>query len=162
MKNHIRYDTAKFPRLNLPACNFKVRREDDGCVRLWDTLRKVWLVLTPEEWVRQHVLGMLMQGMSIPPALISQECPVCLNGMPQRADIVVYGKDSSPLMLVECKAPDVAITPAVYAQAVRYNTVLGARYLFLTNGLQHRIYEQTGEEYRIMEVMPDLSGSAGI
>ena len=74
----------------------------------------------------------------------SQECPVCIQGLNQRADVVVYGKEAQPLLLAECKAPEITIAATVYAQAVRYNTALGARYLLLTNGLRHYIYEHDG------------------
>ncbi len=80
-------------------------------------------------------------GLGVPAACISQEHPVEVNGTTQRADIVVFGGDGKPLLLVECKAPSVAISDAVLAQAFRYNAVLGARYVMLTSGLDHYIYE---------------------
>jgi type I site-specific restriction endonuclease len=99
------------------------------------------LVLTPEEWVRRHVLAMLVDRAGVPATSIAQEYPVEVNGQTQRADIVVFGAAGRPLMVVECKAPGVAITQAAMDQAFRYNAVVGARYVMLTGGLDHYIYE---------------------
>lgn len=131
---------SALPQLNFPGYRFRVRREG-GALRIWDALRGCWLVLTPEEWVRQHLLRYLVEGCGAPPAMVRQECPVCVQGMPQRADVVVYGADARPLLLAECKAPEVAVTRQVFDQAVRYNAVLGARYIVVTNGLRHAIHE---------------------
>lgn len=149
------------PKLNFPAYRFRLTG-DHGCLRIWDGLRGRWLVLTPEEWVRQHVLCMLTQGFSVPSALVSQECSVMVNGMPQRADVVVYRRSGHPLILVECKSPDVKMTPAVYAQAVRYNAVLGAKYIMLTNGLKHYLYENRPEGYEKLNNMPAFSEELGM
>jgi hypothetical protein len=131
---------ADFPKLNLPPCRLRVcERGGELCV--FDAARALWLVLTPEEWVRRHVLALLVDHMGVPPALISQEYPIRLNGTTQRADIVTVSTAGQPQMLVECKAPEVAISEAVLAQAFRYNSVLGARRVMLTNGLDHYLYE---------------------
>lgn len=103
--------------------------------------RRRWLVLTPEEWVRQHCVEFLRQRFSIPPALIVEEYPVLLNGQNQRADVVVFDPHQRPWMLVECKASDVAIDQSVLAQAVRYNSVVGAQYILLTNGKATRLFD---------------------
>jgi hypothetical protein len=96
-------------------------------------------------------------GMGVSGALVSQEYPVMVNGAAQRADIVVFGVDGRPRMLVECKAPSVAVDAAVMAQAFRYNAVLGARYVMLTNGLDHYIYEVTeAGEYVALKEFPKL------
>jgi hypothetical protein len=99
---------------------------------------------------------MLVSVGGVAPANIAQEYPVAVNGQAQRADIVVFGS-GGPLMLVECKAPEVAITGAVLDQAFRYNAVLGARYVMLTGGLDHYIYEvsPTGE-YTPLKDFPEL------
>lgn len=94
-----------------------------------------WLVLTPEEWVRRHVVAHLVERMGVPITSIVEEYPVLLNGQNQRADIVVVGPDAKPWLLVECKAPEVAIDRDVVAQAVRYNSVVGASQILLTNGV---------------------------
>jgi type I site-specific restriction endonuclease len=115
------------------------------------------LVLTPEEWVRRHVLAMLTKRIGIEAVRIAQEHPVEVNRQAQRADIVVFGPEGRPLMVIECKAPDVSVSEATMAQAFRYNTVLGAPYVMLTNGLCHYIYEvlESGE-YRPLRDFPEL------
>ncbi len=147
---------ADYPKLNLPPCRLRVvERGGELCV--WDVVRGRWLVLTPEEWVRRHVLAMLTGHRGVSAALIAQEYPVEVNGATQRADIVVFGPGGRPLMVVECKAPGVAIDGEVLAQAFRYNTVLGARYVMLTGGLDHYIYEiSDGGEYLPLRDFPDL------
>jgi predicted type IV restriction endonuclease len=148
--------TAEYPKLSLPPCRLKVaRRGGELCV--WDVVRGRWLVLTPEEWVRRHVLAMLTVGAGVPPTSIAQEYPVTVNGQPQRADVVVFS-GSRPLLLVECKAPDVPISDSTLAQAFRYNAVLGARYVMLTSGVVHYIYEVTATgEYRSLKDFPKLT-----
>lgn len=120
-------------------------------------MRGRWLVLTPEEWVRRHVLALLCEQCGIDAINIVQEHPVEINGTRQRADIVVTGRDGRPSMLVECKAPDVAICEATLAQAFRYNAVLGARYVMLTNGLDHYLYEVSADgKYLPLKEFPKL------
>lgn len=133
-------NASDYPKLNLPPCRLRVAERAGGlCV--WDSVRGRWLVLTPEEWVRRHVLAMLTDRAGVTAANIAQEFPMEMNGTTQRADIVVFGADGRPLLVVECKAPDVKISDATLAQAFRYNAVLGARYVMLTDGLDHYIYE---------------------
>ena len=105
----------------------------------------MWLVLTPEEWVRQHLKGHLVAACGVIPTRMVAEYPVSLNGQAQRADLVVVDDAGKPLLLAECKAPEVPIDRSTLDQAVRYNSVLGARYLILTNGLRHYCYECVGE-----------------
>lgn len=131
---------ADYPKLNLPSCRLRVS-ERGGALHVWDAVRGRWIVLTPEEWVRRHVLSMLKVEMGIPAANISQEHSVEVNGAAQRADIVVAGRDGRPSMLVECKAPGVSVGGAALDQAFRYNAVIGARYVMLTNGFDHFIYK---------------------
>lgn len=150
-------DIKNCPKLNFPPLRFRVS-EEGGRLRVWDGIRGCWLVLTPEEWVRRHLVGLLTEHLGVPPQLIAQEYPVQVQGMPQRADVVVSGRDGRPLLLAECKAPEVAIDAAVYAQAVRYNAVLGARFIMLTNGLKHYVYELVaGGGYVKSETFPQLA-----
>ena len=112
--------------------------------------------LTPEEWVRRHLVSYLVTGCGAPLGRIVEEYAVPLNGQPQRADAVVVGADCRPLLVAECKAADVAIDRRVWEQAVRYNSVVGARYVVLTNGLTHYCYEQRDGAYRPLKVFPRL------
>ena len=138
------------PKLNLPPIHLRGKREGDRTY-IWDSVRRMFLVLTPEEWVRQHILGYLIGHLHYLPQQISLEHPVNLNGMAQRADIVVFGNDAKTEILIECKAPDIEITEAVLAQAVRYNSVVGARYILLSNGIETKRYIRT-EEGRYQEL----------
>ncbi len=142
-------------KLNLPAARLRVK-ETNGERYVWDGVRRKFLLLTPEERVRQRFILFLISHCNVHPATIVQEYAVALNGTAQRADIVVMGTDTRPLALVECKAPEVEIDSGVLAQAVRYNSVVGARFLMLTNGLKHYCYELAGDEYRQMDVIPRL------
>lgn len=134
------------PTLNLPPVRLRARRSG-GRIEIWDALRGSWLVLTPEEWVRQHVIHLLVSHRAVPAQRIVCEYPVPLNGQPQRADIVVVDDCGAPWLLVECKAADVDIDDSVLAQAVRYNSVLHASYIMITNGLQHFCCRRDGNGY---------------
>lgn len=129
----------KYPPLNLPAVKLRASNRG-GCDYVWDGMRGIWLLLTPEEWVRRHVAAWLLQDMAVPATNILQEYPVPMAGSTQRADIVVTGRAQKPVMIVECKAADVPINAAVLDQAVRYNSVVKAPYVMLTNGLFHYFY----------------------
>ena len=135
------------PKLNLPPIKARMRRIE-GVPHIWDDLRGVWLVLTPEEWVRRHVIGWLVSVKRIPELSISQEYPVTINGMAQRADIVVMDERANPYILVECKAADVDIDEKVLDQARRYNAVVGARFVIITNGRKIFCYEHSQGLYR--------------
>lgn len=149
-----------YPKLNLPDVSLRLRRAG-GAVQVWDPLRGMWLVLTPEEWVRRHLIGLLTGCCGVQPLRIAQEYPVPLNGQPQRADVVVADAAARPLLLAECKAPDVKITRATLRQAVRYNSVVGARYLLLTNGRETYCYECVApSEYRPLPALPHFGGAA--
>lgn len=131
-----------FPSISAPT------KEVEGERYIWDSLRKIWLRLTPEEWVRQHTIAWLIQHYGIPALRISQEYPVNINGQHQRADIVVINDFAKPHILVECKAPDVEINEEVVLQAMRYNSVIKARYMLLTNGKRLFCYEHHEGKYR--------------
>lgn len=139
--------------LNFPAIKMRVRRVGDNTY-VWDSLRGKYLLLTPEERVRRYAIEFLISYCNIPATSLVQEYPVSLNGMSQRADIVAVDSAARPLVLVECKAPDVKIDADVFAQAVRYNSVVGARYVILTNGITHFCYESDRGEYRSLREFP--------
>lgn len=139
------------PQLNLPPIKARMRRIE-GVPHIWDDLRGVWLVLTPEEWVRRHAVG-LFGLMGYDAGHLSQEVAVDMHGANQRADVVAYGADGKAVVVCECKAPDVKITDgSVLDQAVRYNYILGAQALLLTNGIEHLAYECCDGHYR--EITP--------
>lgn len=148
---------ALFP-LKFPPYHFRMRRSD-GNMQIWDPLRRKWLVLTPEEWVRQHVVRYLAEERGVVKEYIVQEYPVDLFGMSQRADIVVVDKTGAPGLLVECKAPEVTLGESCLSQAMRYNSVLKAPWLAVTNGLQLFCcrYEASEQRYTPAESLPDFS-----
>jgi hypothetical protein len=130
-----------FPAISAPT------KEEEGGKYIWDSLRRKWLALTPEEWVRQHVIGWLVAHKGMPALRITQEYPVNINGQHQRADIVVMDDKAKPYILVECKAPEVDIDNEVVMQAIRYNGIVKARYIVLTNGLKLYIFEHRDGQY---------------
>ena len=142
-------------KLIFPPAQLRLKEDARGR-QVWCETRRQWLVLTPEEWVRRHLVAWLVQGVGVPPLNIVEEYPVPMNGQPQRADVVVVGSDTKPLLLAECKATDVKIDQAVMDQAVRYNSVLGARYLLLTNGVVLYAYELTESGYQALTRLPKL------
>jgi len=125
-------------KLNFPPFKFDVKRDGDQ-LQILDKLRKKWIVLTPEEWVRQHTIAFLVMQRNYPAGLIGVEKTVKINGMIKRFDVVCYDQDAKPILLVECKAPEVEITQKVLDQALRYNSQLQVNYLLLTNGIRHVI-----------------------
>ncbi len=146
----------KLEKLNFPAISARLR-EVDGCVEIWDALRGVYLKCTPEEWVRQHLIAYLVSHCGVHATRIVQEAAVNLNSQPQRADIVVVDGRGQALLLAECKAHNVEISQQTLEQAVRYNSVLKARYIILTNGDKHYCYEVIDGEYRPLKSMPNLA-----
>jgi hypothetical protein len=131
---------TKLPELKLPPIDVRLRRTMDG-VQVFDALRGKWLVLTPEEWVRRHVVG-LLERMGYSVGQIAQEVSVDMYGADQRADVVAYDLEGVPVVLCECKEPKVEIKDSsVLDQAVRYNHIIGASVVFLSNGLEHFVYE---------------------
>ena len=122
--------------LNLPAYSHKIVSKE-GKNYIFDTLRKKYVALTPEEWVRQHFVHFLTEHKGYPGGLLANEIQIMLNGTKKRCDTVLYGRDLQPRMIVEYKAPEVEITQAVFDQITRYNMALRVRYLIVTNGIRH-------------------------
>lgn len=122
--------------LDLPDHGVKTKHDERGA-QVFDPIRRRWVALTPEEWVRQHVINYLMQDLACPASLLGVEVPLVMNDLAKRADIVVHGTHGRPVALIECKAPGVAISQRTFEQAARYNTVFHVRYLMVTNGLRH-------------------------
>ena len=143
------------PKLIFPPC-FPRLTEREGQTLVWDELRGRWLVLTPEEWVRRHLIAYLTRECGVPLHSVCQEYAVSVNGQPQRADVVVCDVQGQPLLLAECKEPTVELDSSVRNQAMRYNAVVGARYVILTNGVKLQGWERTPDGYRPLRRLPDL------
>lgn len=122
--------------LNLPSIQAKLRK-DEGKVRIFDPIRKKYVVLTPEEWVRQHMIAYLSLNLGYPVSLFRVESGLKVNRLRKRTDIVVCSRDGKPWMLVECKAFDVTLRADAFRQAAVYNRSVGARYIAVTNGMLH-------------------------
>ena len=144
--------------LNLPSYPIKMQQRDGKNV-IFDSLRKKFVALTPEEWVRQHFVHYLTDVKGYPTGLLANEVQLDLNGTRKRCDTVLYNKDLSARMIVEYKAPHVEITQAVFDQITRYNMVLKVEYLIVSNGLQHyccRI-DYTTMRYSFLPEIPDYN-----
>lgn len=143
------------PPLNLPPVDLKLKNES-GVVKVWDPLRESYVVLTPEEFVRQHFINMLNADRKIPLSAMANEVTIDLNGTRKRCDTVVYDRTGKPLMIVEYKAPGVQITQDTFDQIVRYNMVLQVRYLAISNGINHyycKIDPKSGT-YHFIRLLP--------
>lgn len=122
--------------LNLPQFDIKIKQENQKNY-VFDTLRKKYVSLTPEEWVRQHFVNFLIHYKHYPAGLLGNEIQIQLNGTKKRCDTVLLDRQMRPRMIVEYKAPQVPITQEVFNQISRYNIVLNVDYLIVSNGLQH-------------------------
>lgn len=138
--------------LNLPPYPFKII-DKEGKYYIFDTIRKKELLLTPEEWVRQHFVQYLINEKGISKNHISLEKGLKLNDLQKRTDILVFNENGHPYLLVECKAPSVPITQEVFDQVARYNMVYKLKYVAVTNGLEHYYCEidHECETYRFLE-----------
>ena len=132
----------------------KIRKKPQGN-EIFDTVRKKWLILQPEEWVRQHFIRFLLKEKSFPSALLQIEGGLSLNQTKKRSDILVYAQSGEKLMVIECKAPSVNITQATFDQAARYNSVYKAKWLVITNGLNH-YYAQIDHHNKAFKLVEDL------
>lgn len=142
--------------LNLPAFNAKIAARD-GKRFIFDVLRRRYVVLTPEEWVRQHFVHFLLAHKSYPKALMANEVQVQLNGTRKRCDTVLYRRNLTAQMIMEYKAPDIVITQKVFDQITRYNMALKVDYLIVSNGLQHYCCQMDYEQnsYRFLQDIPE-------
>ncbi len=123
--------------LNLPSYDIKPRSQGDG-LQIHDFLRRRYVALTPEEWVRQHFTHFLVEHLGYPASLMANEVSLSLNGVTRRCDTVLYSHTiGRPRVIIEYKAPDVALTQEVFNQISSYNIILRAEYLMVSNGLQH-------------------------
>ena len=144
--------------LNFPSYTFRVKNSENRPL-IFDEIRKKFIVLTPEEWVRQHVIKFLIQEKNYPISHINVEKQITLNGLKKRYDIVVFKPDGKLDILVECKAPEITISQNTFDQIAQYNFKLNANYLMVTNGLAHYYCQMdfVAEKYQFMQDIPDFS-----
>lgn len=150
-------DCGKFRRLSLPPVQLRLVRED-GIVKAFDKVRKKYVALTPEEYVRLHFVDWLIEYMSYPLSHIANEVSLKFNGMSRRADTLIAGRKGEPLMIIEYKNPDVEITQDVFDQIARYNSVIYAQYLVVSNGISHYCCVMDGAGgYHFIPRIPDYN-----
>lgn len=142
--------------LNFPSYSFRFKNSENK-VAIFDEIRKKFVVLTPEEWVRQHVVQYLLLEKKYPKSLINVEKLVKVNGLNKRYDIVVFQPNGEIFLLIECKAPEVAISQQTFDQIARYNLKLNAQYLMVTNGLNHYFCQMDfeNEQYVFLKEAPE-------
>ncbi|MFD2098504.1 type I restriction enzyme HsdR N-terminal domain-containing protein [Flagellimonas iocasae] len=144
--------------LNFPAYSFRLKNSQNRRY-IFDGIRKKFVLLQPEEWVRQHVLHFLIFTRNYPKSLINVEKQLMVNRLKKRYDIVVFNPDGSIFLLVECKAPEVKIVQTTFDQIARYNYQLKSEYLMVTNGLEHYYcqMDHENEKYTFLKDIPDFS-----
>jgi len=144
-------------QLNLPEFKFRIRDRSDR-QEIFDPVRKIFVILTSEEWVRQNFIQYLVQVKNVPLSLIGVEKAMTLNKMTKRSDILVFGKKGLPVMVVECKAPAIGISQNVFDQVARYNMTLKVKYLVVTNGREHYccLIDFEKAAYSFVEEIPDF------
>lgn len=152
--------------LNFPATGPFDIRQEGGRRLILDEVRRKYVALTPEEWVRQHLVRTLAEALGYPRGLLAVEKQLDAVGGPRRADLVAYGRVGGahrPLLIAECKAPAVRLTQAVFDQVSRYNTVTLAPHLVVTNGLDHYcwIVDRAAGTYRFLDTIPPYEALTG-
>lgn len=141
--------------LNLPPFDIKIKKDKEKLF-VWDALRKKYLVLTPEEWVRQHFVNFLATQKEYPLNLLANEYQIVLNEQKKRCDSVAFGRNGQPLAIIEYKAPSVKITQEVFDQIIRYNIILKVKYLIVSNGLEHYccLIDYDKQNFQYLEDIP--------
>jgi len=138
--------------LNLPPYPFQIFKEGEK-YKILDPIRKKRLVLTPEEWVRQHMVMYLVQEKKFPAGLLKLETGIKHNQRFGRTDALFLNRDGKPLLLIECKAPDVKIDRETFYQVARYNSAIESPYVIMTNGLEHMVIHLAIQERKILSLM---------
>lgn len=141
--------------IHYPQPEFKIEQRN-GVPYIFDSIRKKWLVLQDEEWVRQNFVHFLIAVKKYPQSLIALEKEIKLGTLKKRFDILVYNQQHTPWMLIECKAPDINLTDEVLQQALRYNIVMPSQYLIITNGNYTFGWEKKNQQLVSIEALPEF------
>ena len=148
----------KLPKLLFPEYDFQIQSSHtpEQSLKIFDIIRKKYVSLTPEEWVRQHLLHFMVKERKFPQSLLSVEKKVLVNRLYRRTDLVVYSPALKPILIAECKAPSVVLTQMAFDQAARYNMTLGVNYFLITNGLETLCctIDNDNRSYRFLEEIP--------
>jgi len=142
--------------LNFPKFDYRFKSTENK-VSIFDIIRKKFVILQPEEWVRQHCVHFLISEKHYPKSLINVEKELTINGLKKRYDIVVFNPDGSIFLMVECKSPKITIDQNTFDQIARYNLKLNARFLMVTNGINHYYCQMdfNKEQYAFLRDIPD-------
>ena len=145
-------------KLNFPTYSFRFKSSENK-ISIFDSIRKKFVILQPEEWVRQHCVQYLITNKGYPKSLINVEKELIVNNLKKRYDIVIYNSDGSIHVIVECKAPSITINQKTFDQIAQYNLVLNASYLMVTNGLNHYYCQMDfeNERYNFLKNIPEYS-----
>jgi len=145
-------------QLNFPTYTFRFKNSENK-LSIFDDIRKKFIVLTPEEWVRQHCINFLIVEKKYPKSLINVEKELFINGRKKRYDIVVFNSNGSINILIECKAPKIPITQKTFDQIAQYNLTLKANLLMVTNGLDHYYCQMDyrNERYQFLKEIPEYN-----
>lgn len=136
-----------------PPPHFKIKTEKEKRY-IFDAIRKTWLLLTEEEWVRQSFVDYLLRVLEYPPAMMALEKGLELNGLKKRFDLLVYNSNHQPWLMVECKSPDVALSEEVLQQVLRYNMSIPVEYIIITNGEYTMGWRKEVESLKLIEEVP--------
>ncbi len=144
--------------LNLPTAELSIKSKENKQF-IFDIIRKKYMMLTPEEWVRQHIIHYLIDFKNYPKSIIAVEKQLIINTLKKRFDVLVFNNKGTPEIIVECKAPNVKISQDTFDQIARYNLKLNANYLMVTNGLQHYFckMDTKNERYVFLEDLPEYN-----
>ncbi|HSD05653.1 type I restriction enzyme HsdR N-terminal domain-containing protein [Flavobacterium sp.] len=147
-------------KLNFPSYTFRFKNSENK-VCIFDVIRKKFIILTPEEWVRQHVVHYLIEEKKYPKSLINVEKVLMVNGLRKRYDVVIFNPNGTIFILIECKAPEVKIAQTTFDQIARYNMTLSAEFLMVTNGLNHYfcLMDFENEKYEFLRELPDYNAT---
>lgn len=144
--------------LNFPKFDYRFKSTENK-VSIFDIIRKKFVILQPEEWVRQHCMHYLITEKNYPKSLINVEKELTINGLKKRYDIVIFNPDGSIFLMVECKSPKITINQSTFDQIARYNLKINAAYLMVTNGINHYYCQMDfkKEQYTFLRDIPSYS-----
>jgi len=143
-------------KIKYPSFQFKIK-DKEGNEIIFDALRKKWITLTPEEWVRQNFIQYLLQEAKYPPSLIAIEKEIMLGELKKRFDVLIYNRNHQPWMMIECKSMEVSLDQKVLDQVMRYNISVPVQYMVITNGEYSYAFERREEGLMMLEELPKLS-----
>jgi hypothetical protein len=143
-------------KLDLPGFDYQISKAE-GKIWIFDIIRKKQVVLTPEEWVRQHIIHFFIDHLKYPRSLIKIESGLKYNQLQKRSDVIVYDREGNPWLLLECKAPDLKLNQSAVMQVAVYNNDVKAKYIAISNGMQHVCYEVKGKvsETELLKSFPE-------